>query len=116
MLVFAGADVNQANEDVCASLMTLDLVFSSPLQGWTPLHAASFNGHLDVVKLLVRFSLCEYEFISSLRVQVEGGADVDWQNIEGTTPLYHACKKGRYRIAKFLCLSGPLNCSCPISA
>jgi ankyrin repeat protein len=55
-LVGAGCDKNLKNND-----------------GWTPLHSASYNGHLEVVKYLVG-----------------AGCDKNLKNNDGWTPLHWA--------------------------
>jgi ankyrin repeat protein len=55
------------------------------VNGDTPLHQASQNGHLDVVKYLV-----------------ENRVDVNVVNEDGWTPLYLAAKKGNVEVVKFL--------------
>lgn len=69
LLCKRGANVNQQN-----------------LEGWSPLHAASSQGHKEVCELLVD----------------SFGAKVNVTNKQGTTPLYHACEHGHYAVAKFL--------------
>ena len=59
MLIAAGADVNPAND----------------AGGWTPLHHAVHNGHLDVVQLLLRH-----------------GADKELKGNKGEKPVEHVCK------------------------
>ena len=46
---------------------------------------APFSGDLEVVKILV-----------------ENGADVNYRNIDGITPLMNGCSKGNLDIVKFL--------------
>ena len=71
-LVEAGADLNQARES-----------------GATPLHAASYKGHLAVVKYLV-----------------EAGADLNPGNYEGSTPLALACRAGHKKVVAYLKRAG----------
>jgi len=60
-------------------------------EGWTPVHAAAINGHFDCIKLMV----------------IKYKANVNPQETKGgTTPLYHACNQGRYRIAELLIKQG----------
>ncbi len=59
--------------------------------GTTPLYAASFHGHLDMVSWLVS----------------EGGADVDKaRTIDSATPLYVASQKGHFDVVKWLVSEG----------
>ena len=53
--------------------------------GWTPLHSASYKGHLEVVKYLISV-----------------GADIYAENIFGWTPLYYASYKGHLEVVKYL--------------
>ena len=54
--------------------------------GWTPLHYASYNGHLDIVKYLVE----------------KGKADPIIENKYGSTPLIVATINGHPDIVKYL--------------
>lgn len=62
-----------------------DLVFSKDSNGWTPLHFAAFNGHKDVVELLLA-----------------SRADVNAKDNEGYTPLHWAAERGREDVVEFL--------------
>ncbi|KAH7124624.1 ankyrin repeat-containing domain protein, partial [Dactylonectria macrodidyma] len=53
--------------------------------GWTPLHRASQNGHVKVVKVLL-----------------EKGADVMVAGKDGWTPLHRASQNGHVEIVKAL--------------
>jgi ankyrin repeat protein len=55
----------------------------------TPLHIASSNGDIEIVKLLI-----------------ENGADVNKQNKDGTTALYIASQRGDIEIVKLLIQNG----------
>jgi ankyrin repeat protein len=68
LLIDRGADVN-----------------SRDLEGWTPLHEATWEGHLDVVRLLL-----------------EHGADVNAVDQDRWTSLHMASKKGYLEIAQLL--------------
>ncbi|CBJ31288.1 ankyrin repeat protein [Ectocarpus siliculosus] len=56
------------------------------LRGSTPLHWASFGGHLDVVRWLVKTA----------------GADAQAANTDGCTPLFFACERGHLGVAQWL--------------
>jgi ankyrin repeat protein len=61
--------------------------------GWTPLHWAACNGHLEVAKLLVA-----------------NGAAVGAQAYSGQTPLHVAAECGHIDVARFLVANGaPVN-------
>jgi len=57
--------------------------------GWTPLHIASDNGHIDIVKTLL-----------------SSGADINVANNDGWTPLFIASTGGLIDIVKTLLSSG----------
>ncbi|KAF0717090.1 Aste57867_2499 [Aphanomyces stellatus] len=59
--------------------------------GWTPLYIASWNGHMDVVKLLLT-----------------KGANVNHAEKDGWTPLYIASMYGRVAIVTLLLANGAL--------
>ena len=54
--------------------------------GWTSLHFACLNGHLEAVKV----------FLQDIRV------DVNKQNTNGETPRYFACQKGNLEVVKHM--------------
>jgi ankyrin repeat protein len=58
-------------------------------KGWNPVHAASQNGHLDVVRLLI-----------------DAGVPVDIRNGAGKTPLALASSKGKLEVVHFLIEQG----------
>jgi len=63
-----------------------DVNEQDPDQGWTALHVACSKGFYDLVVEMVD----------------NQGAKVNVQNIQGTTPLFHACQAGSKRIVQFL--------------
>ena len=52
---------------------------------YTPLHIATFYGHIDIIKYLV-----------------ECGADIETKDNDGNTPLYSSSYKGRLDVVKYL--------------
>jgi ankyrin repeat protein len=64
--------------------------------GWTPLHSASYSGHVEVVNLL----------LASDKV------DVGMKNIYGRTPLSHAAERGHEIVAKLLLETGKVEVDC----
>lgn len=59
--------------------------------GWTPLHHAANNGHLDIVKELLK----------------EPGTPRNIPDNNGFTPLHLACKYGHMEVVKFLVIAYP---------
>ena len=59
------------------------------VNGWTCLHAAAFNGHLAICRLLL-----------------DKGAQVDAINSFGYTPLHYAAYQGHVEIVCLLCDRG----------
>ena len=53
--------------------------------GWTPLHWASEEGHVEVVRLLI-----------------EHGADLAAQGEDGSTPLHWASERGHVEVVQLL--------------
>ncbi|KAM9319808.1 ankyrin repeat domain-containing protein 49 [Gastrophryne carolinensis] len=66
-----------------------DLVNVTDDDLYTPLHRASYNGHLDVVRKLIA-----------------KGADVHAVTLDGWTPLHSACKWNNTAVASFLLQHG----------
>ena len=58
---------------------------------YTPLHRASYNGHIDVVEYLLY-----------------SGADIQARTIDGWQPLHCACRWNKYRTAALLLQNGAL--------
>lgn len=106
MLVKAGVDINWRDEmgetalhvaarfghDECAGVILrgsemakADLNLVENAYAWTPLHVASVDGHLSVVKLLIA-----------------SGADASQPDSSGWTAKEHAALRGHMDIAKFL--------------
>ncbi|MHB9037925.1 MAG: ankyrin repeat domain-containing protein [Armatimonadota bacterium] len=59
--------------------------------GYTPLHFAAYNGHLDVARVLIRHH-----------------ANVNAPDSAGRTPLHEACEQGHIDIARLLVDNGAL--------
>ena len=59
--------------------------------GWTPLHHAANNGHLDIVKELLK----------------EPGTPRNIPDNNGFTPLHLACKYGHMEVVKYLVIAYP---------
>ncbi|KAG8429477.1 hypothetical protein GDO86_020105 [Hymenochirus boettgeri] len=66
-----------------------DLVNTVDDDHYTPLHRASYNGHLPIVRELIA-----------------GGADVHAVTMDGWTPLHSACKWNNTPVASFLLQHG----------
>jgi len=62
---------------------------SSDFDGVTALHVACFEGHEDLVKLLLAYGAC-----------------ISAQSVDGSTPLCDACAAGRLEIARLLISRG----------
>ncbi|XP_067658565.1 ankyrin repeat domain-containing protein 49-like [Haliotis asinina] len=70
------------------------LVHSHDVDGYTPLHRASYNGHLDIAK-------CLYSH----------GADISAKTVDGWQPLHSASRWNSTSVASFL-----LDCGADINA
>ncbi|KAM4796125.1 ankyrin repeat domain-containing protein 49 [Rhinophrynus dorsalis] len=66
-----------------------DLINTTDDDHYTPLHRASYNGHLSVVRELIA-----------------RGADVHSVTVDGWTPLHSACKWNNTHVASFLLQHG----------
>lgn len=94
-------------------------VFASPSavdyqddDGYTPLHRASYNGHLDCVKFLIKrgakldarteekwtplHCAVKWNNVSSAECLINAGADVNAKSSGDNTPLHLACTNSRY--------------------
>ena len=72
LLIQAGGEVNRADK-----------------WSWTPLHAASENGHAKVVKSLI-----------------QAGGDVNSQDVRGETPLHRTSRYGLVEVVNMLIQAG----------
>ncbi|KAL4647107.1 ankyrin repeat domain-containing protein 49 [Arapaima gigas] len=74
-------------------LLTADssLVGTRDEDGYTPLHRASYSGHLEIARVLVRH-----------------GADLHAQTVDGWTPLHSACRWNNAAVASYLIQQGAL--------
>ena len=64
--------------------------------GWTPLHHACREGHLDMVKMLI----------------AEFKTNVNCADSNGWTPLHHACSKGHLGVAEMLIAEFKVDVNC----
>ncbi|GLH04841.1 Poly [ADP-ribose] polymerase tankyrase [Gryllus bimaculatus] len=93
-------------------------------RGWTPLHEAIANGHLDCVRLLFQqdecdvnactfdgmtpmYVACQYQdSIELIKLLVEHGVSVNKGNTENITPLHVASKSYKLDVVKELVKNG----------
>eukprot|EP00117_Sycon_ciliatum_P008689 scpid30063/ scgid11278/ Ankyrin-1; Erythrocyte ankyrin len=77
--------------DVARELLDLKAKVDIPTKhiGYTPLHKATFGGHVEIVELLL-----------------DANANVHSQNINGNTALHVACREGYVNVAQVLVDSG----------
>ena len=62
-------------------------------EGWTPLHYASYRGHLSIVKELTE-------------MKTGGGVNVNATNDLGFSPLFYACQAGHVEVCEILLEKG----------
>ncbi|XP_066555344.1 ankyrin repeat domain-containing protein 49 [Amia ocellicauda] len=65
------------------------LVHATDEDGYSPLHRAAYNGHLEAVHALIRH-----------------GADLHARTVDGWTPLHSACKWNNTAVASYLLQQG----------
>lgn len=85
-----------SNIDVVKEILEQDpaLVYSVDEDCYTPLHRASYNGHVALCELLLRY-----------------GADVHARTSDGWTPLHCACRWNQVGVASLLLQAGSdVNC------
>ena len=82
-------DVATATLDAAGDGARALLATGADKSGWTPLHAAAFHGHDDLVALALA-----------------RGAAVDAPNALGQTALHLACKQGHERVVERLVAAG----------
>lgn len=96
----------------------------------TPLHWASYWGHLDIVRLLVEEQKCDLMSMNNGdrtplhraaiqgRLDIvqylikEGGCDPMCRGGKGRTPLHDACQEGRIGVVKYLVEEAKVDASC----
>lgn len=110
----------------CGNIGTVDRLLASGLNpnvhveehGWTPLYAASRNGHLEVVKRLLQHGAQVNETINSgatamhgacafgqeqvARVLIDHGARLDMTTKHGELPLHTAARNGYMHVVSLL--------------
>ena len=96
----------------------------------TPLHLASYTGHIDIVKYLIEGMGCDVACRNKLGntplhaaafkgaldiVQyliVERGCDPMIRSLTGLTPLHFACQQGHLNVVKYLAIDQKVDVSC----
>lgn len=91
-------------------------------KGLAPLHLASAQGHLNIVKELLNCGAevkvknlecltplalaCSKGHIDIVEILVEAGSDLESEDLLGNTPLQLACLKGNFELMKYLVSKG----------
>ena len=86
---FRSAQTGDATEIQFLIKMGADINHKTPVKGDSPLFTAAFNGHVDIVDILL-----------------ETGSDYDTSQKEGATPLYVAAQNGHVKIVEKLLGAG----------
>ncbi|CAG2228498.1 unnamed protein product [Mytilus edulis] len=101
-------------------------------KGWSALHLACQNGHIEVIKLLIDVGMnindttnsgstplhkacqedqkgwsashvaCQNGHIEVVKLLIDVGMNINDTTNSGSTPLHKACQKGHYETVKFL--------------
>ena len=104
-------------------LSRLELISTfADFAGETPLHRACYNGHLDVVRVLLEAGAdlhatdnggrtplhraCDNGHLDVVRVLFEAGADLHATDDGGRTPLHLACDNGHFDVVRVLFEAG----------
>lgn len=122
----------QGKHEVCAELLSsffyenfkANINIKGP-HGWTPLHVAAYEGHLEVCKLLLSYSetvkidafsdydstplhlACAQGHVEIAHLLLKCGADIGVKDLDGNTPLHLAASQGRESVVSWLLLQGP---------
>jgi ankyrin repeat protein len=91
--------------------------------GWTPLHVASNEGHVDLIELFVEFGGCvdarSRNFrtplhiasirgnLSVIQAVLMAGADINAKDIDGNTPCHFSSEYGHKDCLRYLLLKHP---------
>ena len=76
--------------------------------GYSPLHRASYEGHLSVVRVRLACMLIEtsHERFVVLQLLLDRGVDVDCRTNDGWTPLHSASRWGQFAVVEELLSRG----------
>lgn len=122
----------QGKHEVCAELLSCffyenfkaNINFKG-LHGWTPLHVAAFEGHLEVCELLLSYNetvkinafsennstplhlACAQGHLEVAHLLLKCGADAGIKDLDGNTPLHLAAAQGRESVVSWLLLQAP---------
>ena len=77
---------------------------------WTPIHEACHEGHLEVVRLLLRHrpspaAAAAAEALGRSEVEKKAGVDLGAKSKEETTPLHDAVLSGRLEVGESIGVS-----------
>ena len=95
-----------------------NLTFRVERLGWTPLHAAAYNGYVDISRLLLQYKadsnarcldggtplheVSESGKVNTTQLLLEHGADVNARDNRRSTPLLRALRHRRLEVARLL--------------